>query len=103
MASHPGGSSNHDLTNSSANKMGYSVRTDIYRYTEWVGFDRPSATADWSVVYGVELYNHSAAPVPVSFDMETENIAALPASQGLVKRKLTIKLKEAIASLTDCL
>jgi hypothetical protein len=30
------------------------------------------------------LYNHSDSPVPVSFDMEFENIAALPQSKGLV-------------------
>ena len=40
-----------DLTGDPQNKMGYSVRVDGYRYTEWVAFDRPSAKANWSNVF----------------------------------------------------
>ena len=72
------------------NKMGYTMRTDTYRYTLWVGFNKcsnstcPKALADWTAVYGEELYNHSDAPVPQSYDMETDNIASLPSSRATV-------------------
>ena len=58
--------------------MGLSVRSALYRYTVWVGWDRTAAAANFSDVHGVELYNHSAAPVPVSYDMEGTNIAGEP-------------------------
>ena len=40
--------------------MGYTMKTDDYRYTEWVKFTNKKP--DWSTVYGVELYNHTADP-----------------------------------------
>jgi len=72
------------------NKMGYTVRTDKYRYTEWVAFNKcqsnscPDALADWSKVHAVELYNHSDSPVPNSYLMETVNIAHLDSSKKVV-------------------
>ena len=36
------------------------------------------------MLQGVELYNHSLAPVPNSFDMEHANIAQAPAAASLV-------------------
>ena len=39
--------------------MGYSMRTDRYRYTEWVYFNETENEPDWSVaLYGTELYDH---------------------------------------------
>ena len=72
------------------NKMGYTVRTDTYRYTAWVLFNKcsnatcPDALADWNAIIARELYNHSAAPVPTSYDMETVNIAELQTSKSVV-------------------
>lgn len=40
--------------------MGYSVRTERHRYTEWVTFR--DLTPDWSRVHGVELYDHHIDP-----------------------------------------
>jgi iduronate 2-sulfatase len=74
-----------DLTGDPSDKMGYTVRVDGYRYTEWVAFDRPSATANWSMVWGVELYNHSESPVPTSFAVEHTNLAKEPRAAALVK------------------
>lgn len=54
------------------NLMGYSMRTDRYRFTRWV------LTADHSKVKAVELYDHQADP------QENTNIAADPANQELV-------------------
>ena len=70
--------------------MGYTVRTDTYRYTAWVAFNKcqnsscPDALADWDTVHAIELYNHSLAPVPDSYLMETVNIAALDSSKKVV-------------------
>lgn len=45
--------------------MGYSIRTDRYRYTCWVGFDEDSKDE----VRGLELYDHEKDP------KETRNLA----------------------------
>jgi hypothetical protein len=72
------------------NKMGYTLRTDTYRYTAWLTFNKcsnatcPDALADWDNVVARELYNHSDAPVPTSYAMETVNIAELESSKSVV-------------------
>ena len=38
--------------------MGYSIRTDQFRYTEWVLFNETTNIPVWSTVYGTELYDH---------------------------------------------
>ncbi|XP_057658384.1 plipastatin synthase subunit A [Diorhabda carinulata] len=38
--------------------MGYSLRNEIFRYTEWVEFSTETFKPNWNVVYGRELYNH---------------------------------------------
>ena len=45
-------------TQSGNSVMGYSVRTDRFRYTEWVLFNDATNTPDWDAVYGTELYDH---------------------------------------------
>ncbi len=52
--------------------MGYTMRTDRYRYTKWV--DRK----DSSKVDAVELYDHQTDP------QENTNIAKLPAQRTIV-------------------
>lgn len=54
--------------------MGYSMRTDRYRFTVWVG------RQDHSRVDAIELYDHQADP------QENTNIAKLPANAELVAR-----------------
>jgi iduronate 2-sulfatase len=39
--------------------MGYSMRTDGWRYTEWVEWDGSKLQANWNKLVGVELYDHS--------------------------------------------
>jgi hypothetical protein len=41
--------------------MGYTVRVDRYRYTEWRAWDGGNLTADWSEagLVGAELYDHT--------------------------------------------
>jgi iduronate 2-sulfatase len=52
--------------------MGYSMRTDRYRYTEWAEPGKPPV--------GVELYDHQSDPA------ENANIAAKPEHADLIKR-----------------
>ena len=43
--------------------MGYSMKTDSYRYTEWAKLNQaPTYKPDWNTLYGVELYDHSKDP-----------------------------------------
>ena len=43
--------------------MGYSMRTDRYRCTEWVAFEgEPVYKPLWEKVAGVELYDHKVDP-----------------------------------------
>ncbi|QDU88877.1 Choline-sulfatase [Pirellulimonas nuda] len=54
--------------------MGYSMRTDRYRFTRWVDRD------DHSKVYAVELYDHQTDP------QENTNLADDPSHQSLVSK-----------------
>ena len=42
--------------------MGYTVRTNRYRYTQWVKFDKKTNTPQWEKSVGVELYDHGVDP-----------------------------------------
>ena len=42
--------------------MGYSVRTQEYRYTQWIGFNYTLSEPDWDDVRGGELYDHVTDP-----------------------------------------
>ena len=52
--------------------MGYSMRTDRYRFTVWVGRD------DHSKIDAIELYDHQVDP------LENVNVAKAPANAALV-------------------
>lgn len=58
--------------------MGYTIRTELYRYTEWVGFDPIKLQTDWTDIHAKELYIHSVDP------QEDNNVAGLPANQKTV-------------------
>ena len=38
--------------------MGYTMRTDRYRYTEWVGWNGTTLSPIWSQLKASELYDH---------------------------------------------
>ncbi|CAH1784111.1 unnamed protein product [Owenia fusiformis] len=42
--------------------MGYSMRTERYRYTEWVYFDSIISIPDWDLMFANELYDHYIDP-----------------------------------------
>ena len=58
--------------------MGYSMRTDRYRFTVWVGRN------DHSKVDAIELYDHQTDP------QENTNIAKAPANAELVGRLMEL-------------
>ena len=60
--------------------MGYSIRVDGWRYTEWVKFDRGHAGypdgANWDQLVGAELYQHATgAPKGCDWSYEHTNLA----------------------------
>ena len=60
--------------------MGYSMRTEHYRYTEWVGFTaEPEYKPDWGDVKGVELYDITTDP------LENRNVATSEDLQDVVE------------------
>lgn len=58
--------------------MGYSVRTDGWRYTEWLPWNGTALKPIWQQVFARELYDHrNETYYPTNFDAgETENVAA---------------------------
>ena len=42
--------------------MGYSIRSDRYRYNEFPRFNEDTVTMDWNDLDGVELYDHTIDP-----------------------------------------
>ena len=42
--------------------MGYSIRSDRYRYNEFPRFDEDAVMMDWNDLDGVELYDHTIDP-----------------------------------------
>ena len=63
--------------------MGYSMRVDQYRFTEWYRFNRTTATANFSDIWGTELYDHTEPTV--LFNDENINMANQPDKQDLVE------------------
>jgi len=64
--------------------MGYSVRTPSWRYTEWVKFNNKTGVADWSKLYGQELYVEAVGE-NCRFDQDHINVAADPGNAEVVK------------------
>ena len=59
--------------------MGYTMRTDAHRYTQWVAFDPHTFHANWSHTYAKELYLRESDP------HEDQNVAYFPQYSQLVK------------------
>jgi hypothetical protein len=62
--------------------MGYSIRTNAWRFTVWVGWNGTTLTPEWRTVNATELYAHSltvGGPSDQDFDAwENENLASKP-------------------------
>lgn len=58
--------------------MGYSVRSDGWRYTEWLEWNGLEERPYWDRVKGRELYPHQEYDGESDFDLENENLASHP-------------------------
>ena len=67
----------YDKSEHSENIMGYSIRVDQYRFTEWYRFNRTTAIPNFTDIYGTELYDHTA---PTTF-FNDENVNLVGESQ----------------------
>ena len=67
--------------------MGYTMRTDQYRYTEWPKFaGAPSYKPIWDTLFGIELYDHTKDP--------DENInRAMDPSYASLQKSLSSQLR----------
>lgn len=70
--------------------MGYTVRVDKYRFTEWYRFNHTTSKPHFDQVWGTELYHHSSSNGSSFFNDENINIASQTAMQDTVEelRKL---------------
>ncbi|KAK7103163.1 iduronate 2-sulfatase-like [Littorina saxatilis] len=66
--------------------MGYTMRTDFHRYTEWLPYDTATFTADWDTVLARELYVHADDP------LENWNMADVT-SHGPLVTQLSTQLR----------
>lgn len=80
--------------------MGFSMRTDEYRYTEWAQWDGKAQRPNWGTLAGRELYDHRADDGGATCfdDFENTNLAELPSHQDTVA-KLSNQLHALVASL----
>lgn len=66
--------------------MGYTLRMDGWRYTEYHPFDPAHGVANWTNTVGVELYRHRVGDEEMrcSWDYESVNVAGDPTLAGVV-------------------
>ena len=88
----------HDTERSAFKFMGYTIRTDEYRYTEFVRWNGSSLSPIWSEVESRELYDHrldipGTAAWEAKDDFEDVNIA--PGAEPALLAKLASKLRAA--------
>jgi len=69
--------------------MGYTVRVDGWRYTEWAAFNRSRAATgpDWTKLQGVELYAHGATGAnDCTYNYEHRNVVKDAANKAVSER-----------------
>ena len=71
-----------DKKEHSENVMGYSIRVDQYRFTDWYRFNRTTGTPNFTDIWATELYNHTEPTV--FFNDENINIAGDPDIQDII-------------------
>ena len=62
--------------------MGYTIRVDQYRFTEWYSFNHTAAIPHFDKIWGTELYSHIHPTI--FYDDENENLADKAEMQSLV-------------------
>eukprot|EP00658_Telonema_sp_P-2_P083768 TRINITY_DN915_c0_g1_i3.p1 TRINITY_DN915_c0_g1~~TRINITY_DN915_c0_g1_i3.p1 ORF type:complete len:518 (-),score=77.98 TRINITY_DN915_c0_g1_i3:336-1889(-) len=78
--------------------MGYSMRTDLFRYTAWVRWDNSTLKVDWSRVEAQELYDLSDDPgTDFDFAGYSHNLAGNPV-YGTMVSQFQAELEEEVNS-----
>ncbi|XP_058125453.1 iduronate 2-sulfatase [Anopheles ziemanni] len=67
--------------------MGYSMRTERFRYTAWIKFNPLIFKRDWTTLYGEELYDHAIDPKENMNLIDREPLSS-------IRNVLQTKLKE---------
>ncbi len=75
--------------------MGYTMRTDRYRYTEWVNYSSIEHQPDWTALHGAELYDYQ------SENGETVNLAYRDKYSAL-RRELSEELRRGWRGSLPC-
>ena len=81
--------------------MGYSVRTDQWRYTEWHPFNATTGVADWNTVVGLELYAHgnrTSQQQDCTWDYENVNYGTAPQYEH-VRQSMAAELRTIVADV----
>lgn len=74
--------------------MGYSMRTNEYRLTQWLQWDKENLVAMWDQVNATELYLHNQSTIETTFNDENINLAYNPSYAETVQA-LTKQMKTA--------
>ena len=57
--------------------MGYTIKTEKYRYTEWVGYNTTTFKPDWDRIVALEMYDHQSDPEEhfnIAGDVQTTSV-----------------------------
>eukprot|EP01052_Picozoa_sp_SAG31_P028888 SAG31_NODE_2826_length_5035_cov_2.062601_7_plen_185_part_00 len=84
-----------DVERTSFTWMGYTMRTDRYRYTEWVRWNGTTLSPIWAEQRAAELYDHDGDDGAWTDPDKFENINLLRSSDPALVKKLSAQLHEA--------
>lgn len=65
------------------NHMGYSIRTDNWRYTAWFHWDKATLASNWDGPFAEELYDHTGDDSTDMDNFENENLAKKNPEQAM--------------------
>jgi arylsulfatase A-like enzyme len=75
--------------------MGYTMRTDRWRYTEWPRWNGTNMTPIWSEMKAAELYDHLGDDTPWTDADKFENVNVVTTTDPSVVNALSVKLHAA--------
>ena len=64
--------------------MGYTIRSDKWRYTAWVEFDWDNGQPHWDKVHATELYDHAGDDGTDMDKFEAVNLASVSTYKATV-------------------
>ena len=84
-----------DVERASFTWMGYTMRTETYRYTEWVRWNGTTLSPIWTKPKARELYNHSQDTGPWTDPDRFENVNLAGKADKALLDALSVQLHEA--------